>query len=91
MVRFGGDIYLFQLVFPPGSNFSATTQYGTIPPFGKTTVVFSRNKGKCAEEKLVVQYAAMADGQTDPAASFSTGNPVGDFIGEAVVRLSPIT
>lgn len=40
---------------------------------------------------MTVQYAAMADGQSDPSASFSTGSPVGEFIGETVVRLAPIT
>ncbi|KAK6043389.1 hypothetical protein COOONC_19105 [Cooperia oncophora] len=81
----------FKLVFQPGSNFSTSTPIGMIPPFGKTTVVLSRNKGKVPEEKMIIQYASMADGQTDPAASFSTGNPVGDFIGETVVRIAPVT
>ncbi|KAK5967728.1 MSP domain-containing protein [Trichostrongylus colubriformis] len=81
----------FKLVFPPGSNYSATTQFGSIPPFGKTTIVLTRNKGKCPEEKMTIQYAAMAEGQTDPAASFSSGNPDGEFIGETIVRLCPIT
>ncbi|VDL71527.1 unnamed protein product [Nippostrongylus brasiliensis] len=81
----------FKLVFQPGSNFMTSTPFGTIAPLGKATIVLTRNKGKIPEEKMTVQYAAMADGQTDPAASFSTGNPVGEFIGETIVRLSAIT
>ncbi|RCN42019.1 hypothetical protein ANCCAN_12006 [Ancylostoma caninum] len=46
---------------------------------------------KCVEEKMTVQYAAMAPGQTDPAASFASGTGTGEFIGETVVRLSPIS
>ncbi|XGW27486.1 hypothetical protein V3C99_007807 [Haemonchus contortus] len=81
----------FRLIFPPGSNFSATSQFGMIPAYGKSFVEFRRNNGKYPEERMTVEYAAMEDNQTDPRASFATGKPVGEFIGETEVRLSPMT
>ncbi|VDM81189.1 unnamed protein product [Strongylus vulgaris] len=81
----------FKLVFPPNSNYSAKETYGTIPELGKATITLMRANTKCAEEKMTVQYAAMSQGQTDPAASFASGTATGEFIGETVVRLSPIS
>ncbi|KAL6737611.1 hypothetical protein Aduo_011238 [Ancylostoma duodenale] len=81
----------FKLVFPPNSNYSAKDTYGVIPELGKATIILTRANCKCVEEKMTVQYAAMAPGQTDPAASFASGTGTGEFIGETVVRLSPIS
>ncbi|KAK6752677.1 hypothetical protein RB195_003842 [Necator americanus] len=81
----------FKLVFPPNSNYSAQETFGVIPELGKVTILLTRANCRCAEEKMTIQYAAMANGQTDPAASFASGTPTGEFIGETEVRLSPIS
>ncbi|KAK6752675.1 hypothetical protein RB195_003842 [Necator americanus] len=65
--------------------------FGVIPELGKVTILLTRANCRCAEEKMTIQYAAMANGQTDPAASFASGTPTGEFIGETEVRLSPIS
>ncbi|ETN75487.1 hypothetical protein NECAME_12335 [Necator americanus] len=81
----------FKLVFPPNSNYSAQETFGVIPELGKVTILLTRAVGFSffsTEEKMTIQYAAMANGQTDPAASFASGTPTGEFIGETENHVS---
>ncbi|KAK6026067.1 hypothetical protein OSTOST_08015 [Ostertagia ostertagi] len=81
----------YKFVFAPNSNFSAKPEqmYGFIPQWGKIDVVLYRNKGRPPDETMRVQFAAAPKGD-DPKESFSTGQPVGEYAGETVVRLVAI-
>ncbi|KAK6021893.1 hypothetical protein OSTOST_12426, partial [Ostertagia ostertagi] len=86
----------YKFVFAPNSNFSAKPEqmYGFIPQWGKIDVVLYRNVRSYKKEDLQtrtmrVQFAAAPKGD-DPKESFSTGQPVGEYAGETVVRLVAI-
>ncbi|KAK5967765.1 MSP domain-containing protein [Trichostrongylus colubriformis] len=81
----------YKFIFPPNSNFYAAPEqmYGFIPEWGKIDVILYRNKGKPADETMRIQFAAAPKGE-DPKESFATGQPVGEYAGETVVRLVAI-
>ncbi|VDP18170.1 unnamed protein product [Heligmosomoides polygyrus] len=81
----------YKFIFAPNSNFFCKPEQavGFIPQWGKIDVVLYRKAGRPADETMTIQFAAAPNG-TDPSASFSTGQPVGEYTGETAAKLVAI-
>ncbi|CAJ0591039.1 unnamed protein product [Cylicocyclus nassatus] len=82
-------VLAYHVVINPGSNYSVPEGqlYGLIKVGYTVDIDITRRPGKPRPDKMIIQYASVADDATDPKKPFASGGPTGEITGETMLKL----